>query len=144
MSSYHRVNQRRLQQLLRGPNGAVATDLLRRGARVVNRAKLLLTGRGSRHPARVDTGRLRSDVGVRLIYVRRSPVARVGTGIRYSIWIHDGTGIYGPRRTRIVPRTKRALSFRVAGGGRVTVRSVRGIRPNNFLSAALEAAGRAT
>lgn len=116
-----------------------AQDLLKRGLKVQARARVLLGGAAG-HPRRIDTGALRSDIGVQLRTVGGSPSVRIGTNKKYARWVHDGTGIYGPRRRRITPTTKKALAFRGRNGRRVVVRSVRGMEKNEFLSDALSAA----
>jgi hypothetical protein len=68
------------------------------------------------------------------------PTVRIGTRKKHAVWVHDGTGIYGPRRQKIVPRRKKALAFTSKKYGKVVVRSVRGMRPNRFLVDALPAA----
>lgn len=110
-------------------------DLERRGQRVQARARRLLAGEAD-HPRRVDTGALRADIRV----TTHTDRVRIGTRRSYARWVHDGTGIYGPRRRVITPRRARALAFRGRGGGRVIVRSVKGMRPNRFLRDALIAA----
>jgi len=70
---------------------------------------------------------------------------RVGTGrmvtfvearARHAGWIENGTGIYGPRGTPIVPTTKQFLRFRGRGGGWVFARSVKGTRATHFMAKA--------
>lgn len=119
----------------------VAADLLRRGLKVQARARRLLDG-DAEHPRRVDSGLLRSSVRVDPTTWRGQPAVRVGTNDKKARLVHDGTGIYGPRGARIVPRTKRALAFPGGRYGRkkIVVRSVAGMRPNRFLSDALPAA----
>lgn len=52
---------------------------------------------------------------------------------KHAIWVHDGTGIYGPHRSPIVPRRARYLKFEYKG--RLwRLRSVRGQRPQPFLT----------
>lgn len=125
----------------------LAKDLLRRGFKVQNEARRLLGGaRG--HPKRVSTGRLRSSVSVQLRTHAGRPAVRVGTNVRYASYVRRGTGIYGPRRQRIVPKRAKALVFPSARygarrgkfAGKVVVRSVKGMRGNDFLRPALRAA----
>lgn len=65
-----------------------------------------------------DTGELRTR-GIRKFGPTRVNVNtwRAGIGLakdpEHGIWVHDGTGIYGPRKTRIVPRTAPYLKFRI-------------------------------
>lgn len=81
------------------------------------------------------------------------------TGSRVAEWLDKGTGIYGPRHQRIVPKNKKALSWtggsfgpggsltlsgrrRSGAAGRgaaqVTVRSTRGMRARPFVDKALK------
>lgn len=143
----HSVNQRVLYALLHDPAGGVARDMLRRGIRVQSQAKRNLAG-GNGRPRRIDTGALRADIHVTPAIVDRLPAARVGVRKRYGPWVHDGTGIYGPRRQPIVPKHGKVLVFpsrshgrrRGKFAGKVVVRSVKGMRPNPFLADALKAA----
>jgi len=53
----------------------------------------------------------------------------------YGPLVHRGTGIYGPHRTPIIPRVKKALAF-IYGGRKVVRRSVRGQKANPFVTRA--------
>ena len=55
----------------------------------------------------------------------------------YSIFVHEGTGLYGPHKTKIVPSAKQALAFSI-GGKKIVVRSVKGQKPNPFMARALK------
>lgn len=135
----HRLNMTALNQLLSGPQAGVAQDMLRRGLLVETQAKRNISGVGG--PKRVDTGRLRASINTQLVVRGGRPVAVVGTNVFYARWVHDGTGIYGPRHRRIVPVRRRRLRFRPHGSGRyVYARSVRGMPGNPFLANALSAA----
>lgn len=46
-------------------------------------------------------------------------------------WLREGTGIYGPKQHRIVPTTAKALAFDYQGR-HIVVRSVKGMKPNNW------------
>ena len=127
---------------------AQGKDLLRRGLKVQARARSLISGAGPAHPSRVATGQTRSSIQVQL---RRgsggSPRVRVGSGLKKALWIHEGTGIYGPRRRKITAKNSKVLVFKAPYGaktgkfrGKVVVRSVRGMRRNQFLKAAIRAA----
>lgn len=116
-----------------------AKDLLRRGYRVQALARKLLTGAGPEHPSRINSGKLRSSIHVSLAVRRGEPVVLVGTGVSYARYVHEGTGLYGPHRARIVPTHRKALAFR-SGGKKIVVRSVRGMPGNAFLRDALVAA----
>lgn len=138
----HEIHHAAIFALLHSPTRGVAKDMLRRGIRVQSQAKRYLSG-GAGRPRRIDTGLLRNTVFVRPVVVRGAPGARVGSTRGYARWVHDGTGIYGPRRTPIRPRHGRFLVFTPKGSSRrVFVRSVKGMRPNRFLADALSAAKR--
>jgi hypothetical protein len=136
----HDYNHGAIYFLLRSPAGATARDMLRRGLKVEAAAKRNLAG-ASGAPRRIDTGLLRSDISARPVIVAGLPAARIGSGVRYAAWVHDGTGIYGPRRTRIRARPGRVLRFKPKGSARFIFRvSVKGMRPNRYLADALPAA----
>lgn len=116
---------------------SVARDMQRRGLRVEAAAKVRISG----NPKRVNSGRLRSTIKAVPIRKRGAPGSRIGTNVKYAVFVHDGTGIYGPRGMRIKPKTKRYLKFIPKGGNRfVYAKSVKGMRPNPFLVDALPAA----
>lgn len=141
MPVYIRVDSVKIAYMLSRPDGGVARDLLKRGLRVESRAKVLLSGTGVAHPKRVDTGRLRASVRTALRHEAGKPVVRVGTAVGYAIFVHNGTGIYGPRRTPITPVTSEFLRFRPKGSPVFLYRrSVKGMRGNPFLKDALPAA----
>jgi hypothetical protein len=145
-SVHHVVNHAQLQYILSSPTGPVAKDLLKRGARVESRAKRNLAGIGGR-PKRIDTGHLRASIGTNLIVRPDGMAVRVGTGVFYALYVHDGTGLYGPKHTVIRPKFGRVLVFRskIYGAkkgkyaGKVVVTFVRGMKPNPFLKDALPA-----
>lgn len=110
---------------------ASEADLKVRANRVLNAA---------RRAAPVDTGRLRASIAVSFTKSAQGPVARIGSNLPYAVFIHEGTGVYGPRGTPIRPTRARFLSWQPRGGQRVYAREVRGVRPRPFLADALEAA----
>jgi phage gpG-like protein len=135
----HKLNQAEINRILTSSTGPVARALLVRGFRVQAQARKNLGG-GHSGPKRVDTGLLRASVAVELRR-RETLVVRIGTNVEYAIFVHDGTGLYGPKHRRIVPRTKRYLRFRPKGTKRfIYTKSVKGMRPNPFLVDALSAA----
>lgn len=143
----HKFNNAVLRNILVGPSGGVAKDLLKRGARVQSRARRNLGGATGSGPRRVNTGLLRASIAVVLIPGVNYLTVRVGTGVYYALFVHDGTGLYGPKHQLIRPRNSRVLVFRskIYGAkkgkyaGKVVVRSVRGMKPNPFLKNALPA-----
>lgn len=144
----HIFNQVKLEQILTSPAGGVAKDLLKRGVRVQSRARRNLGGATGSGPRRINTGHLRASVGVSLVLAPVDLSVRVGTNVSYALFVHDGTGLYGPKHSVIRPRRARALVFRskLYGAkkgkfaGYVVVKSVRGMRPNPFLADAIKSA----
>lgn len=122
--------------MLSSPNGAVAKDLFRRGEKVKNKAKKNL----EREPRRVDTGTLRSSISNQLLSIGGKPAVRVGTNVFYALFVHDGTGIYGPTGRYIYPVQAQYLSWKTKGGKRVFALRVAGMKPNPFLKDAVDAA----
>lgn len=131
--------------IITSPQGPVMLDLMRRGQRVVNRARQL---------APVNTGALRASINMEQITSPGGdPAVRVGTNLRYAIYVHEGTGIYG-RGTPIVPVRATILRWpavnnsgsgtrRYRGGataGYVFARQSRGTPGRPFLRDALDAA----
>ena len=132
----HSLDRRALNALLSSPNGAAAKDLFRRGKKVETKAKKNL----QREPRRIDTGYLRSSISTQLIIVGSKPAVRVGTNVEYAIFVHDGTGVWGPTGTPITPKQAKMLSWKSKSGKRVYARQVQGMRPNPFLKDAMSAA----
>lgn len=91
-----RVNVAGLQHALSDPNGPVAKDLARRAQRVRDQAVVNATGRPGPN---VDTGRLRSSIGWRLVPSGRTWYAEVFCTVRYAGFVEFGTGPFV-----IVPR----------------------------------------
>lgn len=146
---YHVVNHELFNYMLRGPNGTVARDLLRRALKVEGQARRNLR----KEPKRVDTGRLSTSLTHEIFMTGSFHLsrARVGTNVKYARWVHDGTGLYGPRKQLIVPKNKKALKWQTKGKGRgknkkssstVFAKYSRGMKPNPFLKDALKAAKR--
>lgn len=55
----------------------------------------------------------------------------------YALYVHEGTGVYGPKKRRIVAKG-RALAFQV-DGQIVFRKSVKGQKPNKFMKRTYEA-----
>lgn len=137
----HRLNTNAVQAYLNGNDGPVVRSLLLRGYRVQSRAKQNLGGATGSGPKRVDTGQLRASVTTQLIKRAGGPAVRIGTNVKHAIWVHDGTGLYGPKHSYIYPKTKRYLRFKPKGSpDYVYAKRVKGMKPNPFLVNALEAA----
>ncbi|MFJ4960266.1 hypothetical protein [Streptomyces sp. NPDC088739] len=84
-----------------------------------------------------DTSRsFRSDITIR---PGRQVRGRVYSDDPVVGYLEKGTGLFGPRARRIVPRRAKALRFEV-GGQVVFARSVKGMRPKPFMRRSLEIA----
>lgn len=147
MTIVHKMDPAALHALLTGPQGGVAKDMMRRGLRVETRAKQNL----QTDPHRVDTGRLRSSITAQPYTVNGVPGVAVGTNVEYAIYVHEGTGLYGPKAKYIVPVNKQVLRWKTRGAGHAARRRAgtggwtfsqrsSGMRPNPFLRNALAAA----
>jgi len=141
VTTFQRINLAGIRTLLTSPAGGVVKDLMRRGLRVESAAKRNISGLGNSGPRRVDTGRARASITTSLVSRGGQPAVVVGSNVEYIRYIHDGTGIYGPRRRPIRPHGHQFLRFRPKGGRRyVYAKQVKGMRPNPFLLKALPAA----
>lgn len=128
-----------LRALLSAPQGGLARDMFRRGLKVETQAKRNLAGVGG--PRRIDTGRLRASIHTTMVMRNGLPAALVGTNVKYAIYVHEGTGLFGPRHMMIRPKRAKLLRFRPKGSRRyIYVRQVRGMQRNRFLLNALPAA----
>lgn len=56
----------------------------------------------------------------------------VYTSKKYTSYVNDGTGLYGPYKRKIYPKTKKFLAFKYKGK-KVVVPWVRGIKPRRFV-----------
>jgi hypothetical protein len=142
MPGHVEINRAQLQATLGTAGGQWGN---RTGRQIVNAAK---------RNCPVDEGRLRSSINYVVTITPRRVVVNVGSPLEYAIYIHNGTGIYGPKHTPIRPVTAKALKFETPKGmgpmrpgqrraakgrrGYVFARSVRGVPPSPFLSDALE------
>lgn len=112
MSIDFQLNRAELLALLDSPQGPATEAVLHYGNRVLNRARQLCP---------VDEGRLRASLTMEIRITPRGPIARIGSNLEYARYVHEGTGIYGPRHTAIVPVKAQALRWPVknnSGGGR--------------------------
>lgn len=88
--------------------------------------------------APVQTGHLRSSIQI----IAPEPTSdlmsgKVYTDIGYALWVEQGTGLYGPYASPIVPTTKKALAFTI-GGQSFVRRSVKGMKGRFYMKSALE------
>jgi len=124
-----------INQQLHSSTSGMARSFLRRGLRVQTLAKKL---------APADTGRLRGDISLavepRVVLGIATFAIVVGANVNYATWVHEGTGIYGPRGVPIVPHGTYLVFKSKRTGKMVFTRSTRGQRPVPFLREALRAA----
>jgi phage gpG-like protein len=120
-------------------------DLRVRANRVLNAARRL---------APVDEGRLRASIAVEFSREGDTTVARIGSNLPYAMFVHEGTGLYGPRHAMIRPRAKQFMRWpvknnsgsgnrRYSGGSTSSyayARQTRGVPARPFLRDALDAA----
>lgn len=65
---------------------------------------------------------------------------RIFTNVHYALFVHEGTGIYGPEKHKIVPRHAKALAFYWKKVGRhVVFGSVRGMKGRPYADQAIKA-----
>lgn len=79
------------------------------------------------------TGTLRRSVNLRLFNIG----VEVGPNSKYASWVHNGTGIFGPYGTPIVPKKAKVLAFKV-GGKMIFARSVKGQPANPFVQRTID------
>lgn len=123
-------NRGELAVMLHGPSGEVGLEVRRRGNLVLNAA---------RREAPVRTGTLRGSLRMFVGSEAGELAATIGSPLDYALYVHEGTGIYGPRHRPIRPVRARMLAWRDNGQWHFA-REVRGTRPNRFLERALSAA----
>lgn len=139
MAVFHKLNPVEIARITKSPNGPTARELIRRGIRVQSKARRNLGGSTGTGPKRVDSGLLRASIATQLGVDDAELVMRVGTGVYYGRWVHDGTGIYGPKARPIRPKTAKYLRWYNKQGNPVFARQVKGMKPNPYLKAALPA-----
>lgn len=136
------LNQRAIASL---EIAATEADLKVRANRVLNAARRL---------APVDEGRLRASLAITYTRVGGNAVAQIGSNLPYAIFVEQGTGLYGPRASRIYPKRGKFMVWPVknnSGTGRrrykggktqthVFARSTAGMKARPFLVPALDAA----
>lgn len=134
------INASALRQIMTSPSSGLARDLLRRGLLVETAAKRNING-GPSGPRRIDTGRLRASIITVPVHRNGELAVLIGTNVYYARWVHDGTGIYGPRHRPIRPVHAKLLRFKPRGKSRyVFAKEVKGMIANHFLLDALKAA----
>lgn len=126
---HHRLDHAAINRILRSPGGPVARDIHRRGKKVEREAKRLVP---------VDRGGLKGSIHTEMTTKNGVPAARIGSRARYARWVHEGTGIFGPRKQRIFPRRAKMLRFKPKGSATWIFRySVAGQKGVKYLKDAL-------
>lgn len=131
-----KLNEAEINRLLRGGSGPVVRHVDTLVRRTVNAAK---------RNVKVDEGNLRDSVTGTVTTSRDQVRGRVGTPLLYGLYLHEGTGVYGPRGTPIVPIHRKFLRFEVQSGkaapGRrpvVFAKQVRGVPGDKWLLRGLQ------
>ncbi len=106
--------------------------------RAMRQSTLTIEGE-AKHRVPVKTGTLRRSIHSEVRPISRGVEGLVGTITQYAPYVEFGTGIYGPQKRPIVPRTKKALAWKSEGGEMIIRRSVRGMRPRPYLKPAFDA-----
>lgn len=99
----------------------------------ITRALLKIAERAREHAweaAPYRTGDLRASLTVQEV---DAETVVMGTKLEYAIFVHQGTGLYGPFKRRITPIRKKALFW---PGAAHPVKSVKGQPPQPFLETA--------
>ncbi|WP_018749851.1 hypothetical protein [Paenibacillus sanguinis] len=63
----------------------------------------------------------------------RMAVVYLAHTMRSGLYLEMGTGLYGPKKRKIVPTNKKALRFPVGGGKYVIAGSVKGMKPRPII-----------
>lgn len=133
------INDAEVDRLLRSPDGDVGQAV----RRVMNATRNLAVSL-----APVDDGPLRASLRTKFEASTRTVKGWVYSDLEYALYVHEGTGIYGPKGQPIKPKRGRYLVFEARNarttprgrGNLVFARQVRGQRPQRFLLDALKAA----
>ena len=83
----------------------------------------------------VDQGPLQSSVRTYF----GNMTATVKPNKEYALAVHEGTGVYGPKKRPITPKTKPFLAWKTKGGTWAYAKSVKGIKPNPYMDKAYKA-----
>lgn len=87
----------------------------------------------------VDNGALRASISSTVAVNGDRCKITVGSPLEYAAYVHEGTGIYGPKNSPIVPVSRDFLRFIPKGGSEyVFARSVKGMKPRPFLADAIQ------
>lgn len=124
------IYESRILVHLNSPKGWAAEATQRAASKVERKSKRICP---------VDKGLLRASIFKRRYFTILGPGMIVGSNVRYAYWVHEGTGIFGPKRTPIIPVRAQAMVFRVKSGKLIFAAKVKGSKPQPFLRDALDA-----
>ncbi|WP_116996401.1 HK97 gp10 family phage protein [Desertimonas flava] len=82
----------------------------------------------------VRTGALRRSLRTYFTRTASGPTGIIEATAKHAIFVHEGTGRYGPRGRDIVAPPGRVFAFTGSDGRRVFTRRIKGQRPNRFLT----------
>lgn len=125
-----------IRALFNNPASRGVREMKKKAERVQTLARKNLL----RPPGGFDTGKLSASIKVTQVHVNGAIAFKVSSDLPYARYVHDGTGIYGPRGLPIKPTHARALHWRGPGGESIFARQVKGMKPNPFLRDAFLAA----
>lgn len=120
-------------------------ELDRKAERAVHRTALMIEARAVLNAPKRTTNLINSGTtdfrpaGLDSVaYVKFT--AKNARGEAYALYVHEGTGIYGPKGKRIRPVRAKALMFMIDGQP-VFRKSVKGMKGRPFLKQAMESEG---
>lgn len=115
-------------------NGAADRGSAGSGFGLRTRANAVLNA--ARRGCPVDEGRLRASLTIEYrTGPGGEPIARIGSNLPYAIFVHEGTGLYGPRGTYIYPRSGRFLVWPAKNNSGVGRRRFEGRRTSTYVFA---------
>lgn len=116
--------------------------LRQKAERAVNTSSLEMEAtatRNVRDMGVVKTGNLANSGVVNLRGEGFNRQAEITFRAGYSLFVHNGTGLFGPKKDFIRPKTKSMLSWIGADGKRIFAKKVKGMKGRPFLADAMEA-----
>lgn len=123
------LHRAEIDKMMLTPGGKVYDRFSRYGDKVKKAA---------RRKVPKDTRRGMASIDKNMRVTGRRLIVRVGTNLKYLLYQHEGTGIYGSKGRPIRPKKKPFLVFIPKGGTHVIrTKQVRGVRPDPFLVDAL-------
>ncbi|MGI5292824.1 HK97 gp10 family phage protein [Nonomuraea polychroma] len=129
-----RFDDAEIRRLLQGESG----EVVRHVQDIVDRTVAI-----ARREAPVGrTGHLRQSIQGTVDVDGDRVVGRIGSTLEYALYVHDGTGLWGPWQRVIRPVQAKVLAWKAPGTprGMVFAAYVKGARPNPFLTRAFERA----